>query len=383
VPTFFSHLECSVPCGAGPYDPRQAHAVCTLCGAPLVARYDLTGAKRWPKSSLAGREASQWRYREILPLLESDKGVDQPVTLGEGWTPLLRARRLGKALGLDRVYVKDESQNPGESCKARGVSAAMTRVLHVGARTVTAKSHGHGGVAIAAYASRAGLEAVLSLPKDTRRPFVRACELSGARVAPDGAEPPAGAIDLSAYREPYRLEGTKTLGYEIVEQLGWNVPDWIICPAGSGLTITAIWKALSEIAALGWVDAVRRPRLACAQAAGCAPLVRAFGAGEEKATTWDAPQTIADGLRVPSTIGDVLALRALRESGGAAVAAGDAEMIAAMKDFGRYEGLSASPEAGATLHALRVLIGEGRVKASDTVVLVNTSGAAYDLDVLD
>lgn len=382
MPTFFSHLECSVPCGAGPYDPRQAHAVCTICGAPLVARYDLTGAKRWPKSSLAGREASQWRYREILPLLESDKGLDQPVTLGEGWTPLLRARRLGKALGLDRIYVKDESQNPGGSCKARGVSAAVTRALHVGARGVSATSHGHGGVAIAAYASRAGLDATLSLPKETRRSFVRACELAGATVTQDGTAPPAGTIDLSAYREPYRLEGTKTLGYEIVEQLGWTLPDWIICPAGSGLTITAMWKALSEIAALGWIDAVRRPRLACAQAAGCAPLVRAFGAGEDKASAWDEAQTIADGLRVPSTIGDVLALRALRESGGAAVAAGDAEMIAGMKDLGRYEGLSASPEGGATLHALRVLIGEGRVKTNDTVVLVNTSGAVYDLDVL-
>lgn len=391
--TFFSHLECSVPCGAGPYDPRHAHHICT-CGAPLLARYDLTAAKRWPKSSLAGRDASMWRYREILPLIEGDKGVDAPVTLGEGWTPLLRARRLGKALGLDRLYIKDESANPTSAVSARGLSAAATRALHLGARVLTIATSGPAGPAVAAYASRAGLDARIFMPKDARTTFVRDAELAGAvvslidgtmsEVSTQAAERAAshGWYHLSPFREPYRLEGEKTMGYEIAEQLGWQLPDWICYPVGAGIGMVGIWKAFSEMAALGWIDPVRRPHLVMAQAAGCAPLVRALGSGSDKAAPWQNGQTIADGLRVPETLGDALALRAVRESGGTAVAVGDAEMVAAMKECGQFEGVSASPESGAAIHALRVLANEGRIKPHDTVVVVNTAGATRYLDVL-
>lgn len=390
---FFSHLECSVPCGEGPYDPRHTRHLC-VCGAPLLARYDLTSAKRWPKSALAGRESSMWRYRELLPLLVSSKGVDPPVTLGEGWTPLVRARRLGLALGLSRVYVKDESLNPSGSVKARGMSAAVTRALHVGARTVSMATAGSGGNALAAYASRSALEARIFMPHDAKKPFVRESQLFGAAVTlVDGlvtdANTQASAAaaehewhDVTAFHEPYRVEGEKTVGFELAEQLSWQLPDWILCPTGGGSTLIGIWKAFAEMAALGWIDPVRRPHMVAVQAAGCAPLVRAFGAGQDKATAWEHGQTIADGLRVPQTIGDFLVLRALRESHGSAVSVGDAEMIAGMKELGRLEGISAAPEGGAALHALRNLVSEGRVKPHDTVVILNTGGAVKYLEVL-
>jgi threonine synthase len=393
VATFFSHLECSVPCGAGPYDPRQAHHVCT-CGAPLVARYDLTGAKRWPRSSLAGREASLWRYREILPLLESDKGLDRPVTLGEGWTPLVRARRLGPALGIDRLYIKDEALNPCATFKARGMSAAVTRALHVGARVLSLAASGGSGVALSAFAARAGLEARVFMPSDARPAFVDECRMYGARVTlvtggvTDAARQCAeesraeGWYEVGGFREPYRLEGKKTLGYELAEQLNWQLPDWIVCPTGGGAALIGIWKAFAEMAALGWIDTVRRPRMVAVQAAGCAPLVRAFGAHTDKAAAWDAPQTVADGLRVPSTAGDVLVLRALRESSGTAVAAGDGEMVAGMTDAARLEGISAGPECGAAVHAVRVLMHDGRITSRDTVVVLNTAAAVRHIDLI-
>ena len=392
--TFFSHLECSVPCGAGPCDPRHPHHLCS-CGAPLLARYDLTGAKKWPKSSLAGRESSLWRYREILPLLEGDKGLDQPVSLGEGWTPLVRARRLGRALGLDRLFVKDESTNPTNSIAARGFAAAATRAVHLGSRVMSLASSSATAPAAASYAARAGIEAKIFVPKDTRASFLREAELSGAeithtdgsladatRAAADGAK--AGAwCDASPLRNPYLIEGEKTVGYELAEQLAWQVPDWIICPVGHGTTVIGMWKAFAEMAALGWIDPVRRPHLGGVQAAGCAPIARAFASGGDKATDWEDPHTIADGLRVPDTLGDVLVLRALRESAGAALSVGDAEMISSMRDFATFEGMSASPESGAALHALRVLANEGRVKPNETVVVINPAGATRYLDVFE
>jgi len=393
VPTYFSHLECSVPCGAGPGDPRQIHHLCS-CGAPLLARYDLTAAKKWSKESLTGREPSMWRYRELMPLLESDKGVDLPVTLGEGWTPLIRARRLGKKLGLDRLYVKDESLNPTQSFKARGLSAAVTRALHLGAKTLSIPTAGNAGNAMAAYAARAGMSAHVYMPKDVKAPFIRECELYGANVTlVDGLITDAGKIaaeegkkhgryDMSTLKEPYRIEGKKTMGYEIAEQLNWQLPDWILYPTGGGTGMVGMWKAFAEMSALGWIDQVRRPHMVTVQAAGCAPIVRAFGAGAEKAAPWEDAHTIADGLRVPKAIGDFLVLRAVRESGGAAVAVGDAEMVAGMRDLGKLEGISAAPEGGAALHALRVLMSDGRIKSNDTVVIFNTGGALKYLDVL-
>jgi threonine synthase len=391
VATYFSHLECSVPCGAPPANPRLIHHHC-VCGAPLLARYDLDAARlNWSRESLAGRTPSMWRYREVMPLLDEES----PITLGEGWTPLLPAERLGAALGLSRLLIKDESLNPTNSFKARGLSAAVTRAHHLGATVLSVPTAGNAGNAMAAYAARAGIEARVFMPRDVKTPFIRECELYGAHVAlVDGLITDAGRIaaetgkplgwyDVSTLKEPYRIEGKKTMGYEVAEQLGWELPDWIIYPTGGGTGMVGMWKAFAEMSALGWIDPVKRPKMVTVQAAGCAPIIRAFDNGEERATPWENAHTVADGLRVPRAIGDFLVLRAVRESGGAAVAVADADMVTGMRDIGGLEGVSAAPEGGAALHALRVLIASGRVQPDDRVVLFNTGGALKYLDVLE
>jgi threonine synthase len=393
VSSYFSHLECSVPCGAPPLNPRETHHLCQ-CGAPLLARYDLIAAKRWSRDSLASREASMWRYREVMPLLDGPDGPEEPITLGEGWTPLIQAARLGQSMGLSRLYVKDEGLNPTNSFKARGLSAAVTRAFHLGAKTLSVPTAGNAGNAMAAYAARAGLVAKVFMPRDVKKPFIRECELYGAEVTlVDGLITDAGKraaelgsklgwYDVSTLKEPYRIEGKKTMGYEVAEQLGWTLPDWIIYPTGGGTGMVGMWKAFAEMAALGWIDPVKRPHMVTVQAAGCAPIIRAFDAGAEKSELWQNAATVADGLRVPKAIGDFLVLRAVRESQGAAVAVGDADMVAGMKDLGRLEGISAAPEGGAALHALRVLVAQGRIRPDDVVVVFNTGGALKYLDVL-
>jgi threonine synthase len=393
VSSYFSHLECSVPCGAPPLNPRETHHLCQ-CGAPLLARYDLIAAKRWSRDSLASREASMWRYREVMPLLDGPDGPEEPITLGEGWTPLIQAARLGQSMGLSRLYVKDEGLNPTNSFKARGLSAAVTRAFHLGAKTLSVPTAGNAGNAMAAYAARAGLVAKVFMPRDVKKPFIRECELYGAEVTlVDGLITDAGKraaelgsklgwYDVSTLKEPYRIEGKKTMGYEVAEQLGWTLPDWILYPTGGGTGMVGMWKAFAEMAALGWIDPVKRPHMVTVQAAGCAPIIRAFDAGAEKSELWQNAATVADGLRVPKAIGDFLVLRAVRESQGAAVAVGDADMVAGMKDLGRLEGISAAPEGGAALHALRVLVTQGRIRPDDVVVVFNTGGALKYLDVL-
>jgi threonine synthase len=388
-PALFTHLECSVPCGAALADPRQVQHLCT-CGAPLLARYDLEAARGWTRESLAGRESSMWRYRELMPLFDGES----PVSLGEGWTPLIHASRLGASLGLANLYVKDESLNPTNSFKARGLSAAVTRAHHLGARALSIPTAGNAGNAMAAYAAKAGIEAHVFMPRDVKAPFVRECELYGAHVTlVDGLITDAGQraaefgrargwYDVSTLKEPYRIEGKKTMGYEIAEQMDWSLPDWIIYPTGGGTGMVGMWKAFAEMSALGWIDDVKRPRMVTVQASGCAPIVRAFDAGAPKAEPWTGAQTIADGLRVPRAIGDFLVLRAVRESGGAAVAVDDADMGRGMRELGGLEGISAAPEGGAALHALRVLVGRGDVKPHERVVLFNTGGALKYLDVL-
>ena len=385
----FTHLECSVPCGAPPRDPRQIHHLCS-CGMPLVARYDLESLRGWSRESLATRERSMWRYREVMPLLDGES----PITLGEGWTPLIHASHLGARLGLSQLYVKDESLNPTNSFKARGLSAAVTRAFHLGATALSIPTAGNAGNAMAAYAARAGLEANVFMPRDVKTPFIRECELYGANVTlVDGLITDAGKMaaelgkthgwyDVSTLKEPYRIEGKKTMGYEVAEQMDWTLPDWIIYPTGGGTGMVGMWKAFAEMSALGWIDPVKRPHMVTVQAAGCAPIVRAFDAGTEKADMWEDAHTIADGLRVPKAIGDFLVLRAVRESGGAAVAVNDPDMVAGMRDLGSLEGISAAPEGGAALHALRVLIAAGRIEPHHRVVLYNTGGALKYLDVL-
>jgi threonine synthase len=387
--SFFTHLECSVPCGVGPYDPRVEQHLC-VCGAPLLARYDLEAARAWKKDSLAGRASNMWRYRELMPLFEGE----QPITLGEGWTPLLHARRLGDRLGLSRLFIKDESLNPTNSFKARGLSAAVTRAAALGARTLSVPSAGNAANAMAAYVAAAGLSARVFMPKDVKLPFIRESELYGAEVTlVDGLITDAGRIageqgrplgwyDVSTLKEPYRIEGKKTMAYEIGEQLGWEFPDWIIYPTGGGTGMVGMWKAFEELEAIGWKSSTARPHMVSVQAEHCAPIVRAFDQGAERSEMWQNARTVADGLRVPKAVGDFLVLRAVRESGGTALAVRDEEMVACMREIGSLEGVSAAPEGGAALQAVRVLVAQGRITPDQTVVLFNTGGALKYLDVL-
>ena len=387
--SYFTHLECSSPCGAAAYDPRVEQHLC-VCGAPLLARYDLERARAWQKHTLVGREPNMWRYRELMPLFDGEA----PVTLGEGWTPLIHATRIGADLGLSRVFVKDESLNPTNSFKARGLSAAVTRAAQLGARVLSVPSAGNAANAMAAYAAAAGLPAKVFMPRDVKVPFIRECELYGADVTlVDGLITDAGRIaaetgkplgwyDMSTLKEPYRIEGKKTMAYELGEQLDWRMPDWIIYPTGGGTGMVGMWKAFDELERIGWMPGGKRPRMVSVQAENCAPIVKAFEEGAERSEPWVNARTIADGLRVPKAVGDFLVLRAVRESGGTALAVTDAEMISAMRELGSREGISAAPEGGAALQALKQLVAEGRVGASETVVLFNTGGALKYLDVL-
>jgi threonine synthase len=387
--TYLSHLACSAPCGVRALDPRLRHHLCA-CGAPLLARYDLDRARRWSRGELVDRPPTMWRFRELLPVFDGE----EPISLGEGCTPLLRARSLGGTLGLDRLYIKDESLNPTNSFKARGQASAITRARCLGARTVSVPSAGNAANAAAAYAARAGLEAQVFLPRDVKPPFERECRLYGATVTlVDGLITDAGRIaaergrplgwyDLSTLREPYRIEGKKTMAFEIAEQLDWEWPDWMIYPTGGGTGLIGIWKAIDELERIGWMEGKRRPRLVSVQASGCAPIVRAFHSGAERAAPWEGAATIADGLRVPGAIGDFLVLRALRESRGTALTVTDQAMVDGMLELGNSEGISAAPEGGATLAALRTLLARGVITPAESVVLFNTGGALKYLDVL-
>ena len=287
--SLFTHLECSVPCGAPALDPRAIHHLC-VCGAPLLARYDLDQARAWSRDSLAGREPNMWRYRELLPLFDGET----PVTLGEGFTPLFHARALGSTLGLDRLYIKDESLNPTNSFKARGQSAAITRAKYLGAKTIALPTAGNAGNAASAYSAAAGLACEVFIPKDAKRPFIDECRLYGATVTlVDGLITDAGRIcaetggplgwyDVSTLKEPYRIEGKKTMAYELAEQMHWDWPDWIIYPTGGGTGMVGMWKAFDEIERIGWVKKTKRPRMVSVQAEHCAPIVRAFQQGTER-----------------------------------------------------------------------------------------------------
>jgi len=387
--SFFTHLECSVPCGAAALDPHGRHHLCS-CGAPLLARYDLDRARGWSRNTLPGREPNMWRYRELMPLFDGE----EPVTLGEGFTPLVRATSLGATLGLSRLYIKDESLNPTNSFKARGQSAAITRAKYLGASTIALPTAGNAGNAAAAYSSAAGLACEVFIPKDAKRPFVDECRLYGAHVtlvdglitdagrmaAEKGA--PLGWYDVSTLKEPYRIEGKKTMGYELAEQMNWEWPDWIIYPTGGGTGMVGMWKAFDEVERIGWVKPGKRPRMVSVQAENCAPIVRAFEQGTEKAQPWEGASTLADGLRVPRAIGDFLILRAVRESGGTALAVADRDMVDGMLAIGRHEGVSAAPEGGAAYVAVQRLVRDGLIKRNDVVVLFNTGGALKYLDVL-
>jgi threonine synthase len=331
-----------------------------------------------------------WRYRELLPLFDGET----PVTLGEGFTPLFHARALGATLGLERLYIKDESLNPTNSFKARGQSAAITRAKYLGATTIALPTAGNAGNAAAAYSAAAGLACEVFIPKDAKRPFVDECRLYGANVTlVDGLITDAGRIcaetggprgwyDVSTLKEPYRIEGKKTMAYELAEQMNWEWPDWIIYPTGGGTGMVGMWKAFDEIERIGWVKKAKRPRMVSVQAENCAPIVRAFEQGTEKAQPWEQASTIADGLRVPRAIGDFLILRAVRESGGTALAVTDRSMVEGMLAIGKHAGVSAAPEGGAAWVAIQRLAETGAIKPQESVVLFNTGGALKYLDVI-
>ena len=378
---FLKHLECSA-CGLQ-HDWSRLQNLCRSCQKPLFAIVDLAAAgQTLTRESLAAREKSLWRYREVLPL----PGDVEPVSLGEGGTPLLRAQKFADHIDL---WIKEESLNATQSFKARGMSVAVSMAKYLGATKLAAPSAGNAGGALAAYAARAGLEAHIFMPRDTPRANIIECRELGAHVTLiDGLITDCGAeiarrkekegwFDMSTLKEPYRVEGKKTLGYELAEQCAWQLPDVILYPTGGGTGLIGMWKAFEEMEALGWIGG-KRPRMFAVQAAGCAPIVRAFEAGEKTAAEFPDARTIASGLRVPKAIGDFLVLNILRESNGGAIAVDDEEMIRVARDVGSKEGLFVCPEGAACFAALKSLRSAGKIVSGERVVIFNTgSGIKY------
>jgi threonine synthase len=386
--SLLSHLECSA-CG-DTCAADEIHNVCPACGKVLLARYDLERARAvLPREALNGRVASLWRYAELLPVRDPVNRV----TLGEGWTPLLSAERLGERLGCSRLLVKDEGVNPTGSFKARGMAVAVSRAKELGCQALATPSAGNAGSAMSAYAARAGLDAYVFMPVDAPRVNQELCVAYGAQlflvrglISDCGAivrreSPARGWFDVSTLREPYRAEGKKTMGYELAEQLGWRLPDAIVYPTGGGTGIVGMWKAFDEMEKLGWIGS-RRPRMISVQAEGCAPIVRAFQEGQRHATPWQGAETIAAGLRVPAAIGDYLMLDAIRQSGGTAIAVSDDEIRAAMLETTRATGIFVSTDAAATVAGLRRLIESGEVDRHEEIVLFSTGSGLLNADLV-
>ena len=377
-------LQCP-ECGAL-FDADRVQTICTDCDSPLLARYDLEGLRdRLDREALARRPSGLWRWAELLPV----RDPAYRLTLGEGDTPLLPAPRLAQDLGLKAVYIKDESTNPTGTFKARGLAVAVARAVELGVEAFVVPTAGNAGGALAAYAARAGRPAHIFMPADAPRLNQIEVQAAGATLhLVDGLIDLAGAqarqaaqehgwFDVSTTREPYRVEGKKTMGLELAEAFDWDLPEVILYPTGGGTGLIGMWKAFQELAALGWVDG-KRPRMVSVQAAGCAPVVRALEGGAERVERWENAETYASGLRVPRPYADRLILRALRESGGTAVAVSDEEMRQAARDLARLEGVLACPEGAATLAGLRRLVQAGWVQPEARVVLFNTgTGLKY------
>lgn len=359
-------------------------------GRPLWVRYDLDAVRRRVSpADLANRPPTMWRYRELLPLPE---GIE-PITLGERFTPLLSAPRLGAALGLRDLWIKDESLLPTGSFKSRGLAMAVTMAKHFGIRRLAIPTAGNAGGAMAAYAARAGMETYVFMPKDTPIINRMECVLAGAKTyLVDGLITECGAIvrngaskmgwfDCSTLKEPYRLEGKKTMGLELAEQLDWTLPDVIVYPTGGGTGLIGMWKAFNELRALGWLKGKKLPKMVSVQSDGCAPIVRAFTAGERFAKPWENAATCASGLRVPAAVGDFMILDAIRESGGWAVAVPETGIVAAMRKAASAEGIALCPEAAACVLALEISLREGRIQDNDRVVFFNTASATKYAEV--
>ena len=377
-----THLECSV-CGTR-FEAGQAANLCS-CGGPLLVRYDLDKIRhRWLRREVPNGPASMWRYAPVLP--PADEAI---VSLGEGWTPLIRTKRLGARVGADALWVKDEGMNPTASFKARGLSCAISMCVELGIKKVAIPSAGNAASALAAYAAAAGLESYIFMPRDVPQANYLECKAYGANVTlVDGlisdcgkivAErgPKEGWFDISTLKEPYRIEGKKTMGYEVAEQMGWELPDAIFYPTGGGVGLIGMWKAFAEMEKLGWIGG-KRPKMISVQAEGCAPIVKAFEENEPRSKFFENAHTVAAGLRVPKALGDFLVLQGVRESGGAAVAVSDDEMLDSAIELASNEGIYAAPEGAACVAALRKLLASGLLKSSDKIVLYNTgSGLKY------
>jgi threonine synthase len=375
-----AYLECT-KCGDH-LDAAYPQTVCPKDGGVLYVRYDLATLKKSFKSvSLLGRAPTIWRYAEVLPEAE-------PVSLGEGFTPMLPSRE------FPNVYIKDEGLNPTGSFKARGLSAAVTMAKKYGLKKLAIPSAGNAGSALAAYAAAAGLESYIFMPKDVPLANRMECEIYGAhvtlvdglisdcaRMVSEGKEKQAW-FDVSTLKEPFRVEGKKTMGYEVAEQLGWRVPDGIIYPTGGGVGLIGMWKAFDEMEKLGWIKS-DRPRMVSVQSAGCAPIVKAWDEGKSIAEFWPNASTLAAGLRVPKPYADYLILDILKKSGGVALAVTDDEIMDALRHWARVEGIFAAPEGAAALAAFRKLRDKGFFAPEDTVVLFNTGSGLKYLDVID
>jgi threonine synthase len=368
------------------HDPATPQTLCTACSGTLYVRYDLSVAAGCVQRDAMGTSAQDkrwtgmWRYRQVLPDVE-------PVTLGEGWTPMLPSRR------HNRVWLKEEGANPTGSFKARGLGLAVTMARHYGLKKLAAPTAGNAGGALAAYAAAAGIEAHIFMPKDTPKANQVECRAFGAHVTlVDGlisdcgrmiAERKAaeGWFDISTLKEPFRVEGKKTMGYELVEQLGWEYPDAVFYPTGGGVGMIGMWKAFEEMEQLGWVTG-KRPKMIAVQSSGCAPVVQAFERGEAVSQMWRDAHTFASGLRVPKPFGDAIILEIVRASGGTAVALSDDSIFASLKDWAQHEGLLLSPEGAAATAAYDHLISTGFLTANDRVVLFNTGSGNKYTDVI-
>jgi len=380
-----THLECSL-C-ASRFEPNQIHNLCS-CGGTLYVRYDLPAIKAtWTRDSVRSARTDLWRYLPVLP----PQRAESIVSLGEGMTPLIRAHRLGAAIGARELWVKDEGLNPTASFKARGMTTAITMARELAIRKIAIPSAGNAASAAAAYAAAAGIEAHIFMPKDVPQSNYIECKTLGAKVTlVDGLISDCGRIvaerkdqegwfDMSTLKEPYRVEGKKTMGYEVAEQMDWELPDAIFYPTGGGVGMIGMWKAFDELEQLGWISS-KRPKMIAVQAAGCQPIVRAFEQHASRSEFWQNASTVAAGLRVPKPLGDVLILNILRESAGTAIAISDDEILDAGRELASLEGIFAAPEGAACVTAARKLIANRFLKPADRIVLYNTGSGLKYLD---
>jgi len=379
---FVTHLECA-HCGLQ-YDARQVHNLCTSCHRPLWVKYDLVALKRaFPRQALDGRPMTLWRYLELLPIADPSRIV----SLSETVTPLLETKRLAAAFGLENLYVKDESRLPTASFKARGMALALSKANEFGIQKVAAPTAGNAGGAMAAYGARAGMQVYVFMPEDTPSINKKECFLTGAktflvnglitdcgRIVGEGRKI-KGWFDVSTLKEPYRIEGKKTMGLELAEQFDWELPDVILYPTGGGTGLIGMWKAFGELEALGWLKSPGKPKMVSCQSDGCAPIATAFAKGERFASKFEPVATIASGIRVPAAVGDFMILDAVRQSGGVALATPEADIPKWMQLGAAKEGIALCPETAVCLGALELLVKRGTIRSRDRVVIFNTAAA--------